>query len=47
MQSMGEKRNTYRHLFLQLVLYGNKGKCCKDFFVTLLNYIFILMSIFN
>jgi hypothetical protein len=47
MQSMGEKRNEYRHLFLQLVQYGTKGKCCKDFCVTLLNGIFILMSIFN
>jgi len=38
MQSIGEERIAYTHLFLCLVQYRARGKCpsfcCKDFFVT-------------
>ena len=41
----------HRHLSLHVVQYRTRGKCpsfcCKDFFVTIVNCRFILMSIFN
>jgi hypothetical protein len=51
MQSVGGERNEQRRSLLWLVQYGTTGKrpsfCCKDFFVTLQNFRFMLMSIFN
>ena len=51
MQSVGEKRNAYRCLFLCLVQYQTRDKCPSfsfmDLFVTLLKCKFMLMSIFN
>jgi hypothetical protein len=46
MQSVGGERNAYRRSLLWLVQYGTIGKCpsfcCKDFFVTILNFRFML-----
>jgi len=51
MQSVGEERNAYRHLFLCLVQYGTTGKCpsfsCKDFFLALFKCRFMLVSFFS
>jgi hypothetical protein len=51
MQSLGEERNTYRHSLPWLVQYGTGGKCPsfygKHFFMTFLNFKFMIMSIFN
>ena len=48
MQLVGEERNAYKHLFICLVQYGTRGKypsfCCKDFFMTSMNCMFMLMS---
>ena len=47
-QLVGEERNVYKRLFICLVQYGTRGKypsfCCKDFFVTTVNCMFMLMS---
>jgi hypothetical protein len=46
-----KKGNAYRRSLLWLAQYGTRGKCpsfcCKDFFVTNLNFTFMLMSMFN
>jgi hypothetical protein len=51
MQSVGGERSDYSRSLLWLVQYGTTGKCpsfcCKDFFVTSLNFRFILMSIYS
>ena len=47
MRSLGMERNEYIYLFLWLVQYGTRSICpsfcCKDFFVTFLNFSFMLM----
>jgi hypothetical protein len=51
MQSEGEERNAHTDVFLCLMQYGTRGKCplftCKNFFLTLLKYRFVLMSDIN
>jgi hypothetical protein len=51
MQSVGKERSAYRHLFLCLVQYRTRSKCpsfsCKDFFLTVLKCMFMLMNLFN
>jgi hypothetical protein len=51
MQSVGEERNEYRRSLLWLVQHGTTGKCpsfcCKDFLATILNFRFMLTSVFN
>jgi hypothetical protein len=51
MESVGEKRNEYRCLFLCLVQYGIRGKCpsfcCKNYFMSLLKCGLLLTSSFN
>jgi hypothetical protein len=51
MQSVGGERNAYRRSLLWLVQYGTRGKCpsfcCKDFFMTSLNFRLTHMSVFN
>jgi hypothetical protein len=51
MQSAGEERIAYGHLFLCLVQYGTRGKCppfsCKDSFLALFKCRLMLVSFFN
>jgi hypothetical protein len=51
LQSVREERNAYRCSLFWLVQCGTTGRCtlfcCKDFFATVLNFRFMLMSIYK
>jgi hypothetical protein len=51
MQLVREERNAYRGSLLWFAQYRTRGKspsfCCMDFFMTFLNFRFMLISIFN
>jgi len=46
-----ERKEMHTDVFLCSMQYGTRGKCplftCKNFFLTLLKYRFVLMSVFN